>query len=113
LVILVSLLLSLEQVRIVSLHLVLILTINLVVRFGFVHYFVEALRKDEPGEVLLIDFLLLHLGFSDPVEMALLVGQDSLGLGRAATSDTHRGSPSTEDSGGQVIDALDSSSHNR
>jgi hypothetical protein len=89
LIILVLLLLMLEQLCLVSLHLVLILTINLGVRLGLVHDLVQALRKDELRQVLLIDPLLLHLCFSDSVEVPLLIREDRFILRRAPTRDAH------------------------
>mgnify|MGYP001078201194 CR=1 FL=1 len=79
----------LEQLCLVSLHLVLILTINLGVRLGLVHDLVQTLRKDELRQVLLIDPLLLHLCFSDSVEVPLLIREDRFILRRAPTRDAH------------------------
>ena len=84
LVVVVLLLLSLEEVRVVALHLVLVLAVDSVVSFRLVHDLVQTLRQHELGQVLLIDALLLHLGIANAVEVAFFVRED---FGRGALHD--------------------------
>jgi hypothetical protein len=76
LVVVVFHLLSLEEIRVVALHLILVLTVDSVVRFGFIHNLVQALRQDKLGQVLLVDALLLHLCLSNAIEVPFFVRQD-------------------------------------
>lgn len=73
LVVVILRLLSLEEIRVVTLHLVLVIAVDSVVCLGLVHDLVQALRQDELCQVLLVDTLLLHLGFSNAVEVPFFV----------------------------------------